>query len=61
VTAILAALGVPLWPCALGILAMVLQNRKLRKRHGNLPVHHVLVADERALEARASCWVGLPT
>jgi len=28
--AILALLGVPLWLCALGILTVVVQNRKLR-------------------------------
>jgi hypothetical protein len=36
--AILALLGVPLWLCAIGILVIVLRNRKLRKRHGNIPV-----------------------
>ena len=36
--AILALLGVPLWLCALGILTAVVQNRKLRKRYGDIPV-----------------------
>jgi hypothetical protein len=36
--AILALLGVPLWLCALGILTLVLRNRKLRKRYGDIPV-----------------------
>ncbi len=31
-------LGVPLWLCALGILVILMRNRKLRKRHGNIPV-----------------------
>jgi hypothetical protein len=35
---ILAALGVPLWLCAAGILTLVLRNRSLRKRGGDLPV-----------------------
>ncbi len=35
---ILAFLGIPLWLCAVGILAMVLRNRSLRKRHGDIPV-----------------------
>lgn len=35
---ILAFLGVPLWLCALGITALVLRNRALRHRFGNLPV-----------------------
>ena len=32
--AILALLGVPLWLCALGILALVYRNKSLRQRHG---------------------------
>ena len=36
--AILALLGVPLWLCAIGILALVFRNRGLRKRHGDVPV-----------------------
>lgn len=39
VWATLALLGIPLWLCALGILIMLIQNRKLRKRHGDIPVH----------------------
>ncbi|HET6713681.1 MAG TPA: hypothetical protein VFI59_08230 [Actinomycetota bacterium] len=35
---ILALLGVPLWLCALGILMVVVNNRKLRTRHGDIPV-----------------------
>ena len=38
VWAILALIGVPLWLCALGILSVVLRNRKLRKRYGDIPV-----------------------
>ena len=36
--AILVFLGVPLWLCALGILTLVLRSRRLRARHGNVPV-----------------------
>ncbi len=36
--AILAALGVPLWLCAAGILTLILRNHALRKRPGNVPV-----------------------
>ena len=36
--AILALLGVPLWFCALGIGVLVLRNRSLRKRSGDVPV-----------------------
>jgi len=36
--AILALLGVPLWLCAAGILVVVLNNRRLRNRHGDIPV-----------------------
>jgi hypothetical protein len=35
---ILVALGVPLWLCAVGILTVVVQNRKLRNRYGDIPV-----------------------
>ena len=34
---ILAVLGVPLWLCALAIIAVVLRNRSLRKRAGDVP------------------------
>lgn len=36
--AVLVLLGVPLWLCALGILTLVLRSRRLRARHGNIPV-----------------------
>jgi hypothetical protein len=36
--AILAAIGIPLWLCAIGILTLVTRNRALRKRPGNIPV-----------------------
>ena len=36
--ALLAAVGVPLWLCALGILGLVFGNRALRKRPGNMSV-----------------------
>ena len=35
---ILAALGVPLWLCALAILALMYRNRALRQRPGDVPV-----------------------
>jgi hypothetical protein len=35
---ILAALGVPLWFCAIAIGVLVYRNRALRKRGGNVPV-----------------------
>ena len=36
--ALLIFVGVPLWLCAVGILALVYRNRSLRKRHGDIPV-----------------------
>ena len=36
--AVLVFLGVPLWLCAVGILTLVLRSRRLRARHGNVPV-----------------------
>jgi hypothetical protein len=38
VVILLAAAGVPLWLCALAILALVFRDRSLRKRPGNVPV-----------------------
>ncbi len=35
---ILAAVGVPLWPCAVAILTLVMRNRALRGRPGNVAV-----------------------
>jgi hypothetical protein len=35
---ILAALGVPLWLCAVGIVTVVVRNRALRGRPGNVSV-----------------------
>jgi hypothetical protein len=34
----LAAIGVPLWLCAAAILTLILRNRSLRRRPGNVPV-----------------------
>jgi hypothetical protein len=36
--AVLALLGVPLWLCAIAIIAIVLRNRSLRRRRGDVPV-----------------------
>jgi len=49
VWAILAAVGVPLWLCAAGILTLVFRNRGLRNREGNVPV--------RIRRAEKSRWV----
>src|SRR6476661_1942954 len=46
--AILLLLGVPLWLCAMGILALVYRNKSLRQRHGDIPV--------RVLRAGKTCW-----
>src|SRR4051812_23541961 len=36
--ALLAVIGVPLWLCAAPILSLLLRNRALRSRPGNVPV-----------------------
>ena len=36
--AVLVAVGVPLWLCAVAILTLVYRNRTLRRRPGNVPV-----------------------
>jgi hypothetical protein len=66
---ILAALGVPLWLCALAILTLVLRNRALRRRPGNIPVrlhrpgkkrwvrgHGVWVHDVFAFRGSPAAW-----
>lgn len=67
--AILVALGVPLWLCALGILTLVVQNRRLRKRYGDIPVrvrrpgrkrwargHAIWVSDVFAWRGSPAAW-----
>ena len=67
--AILAAVGVPLWLCAIGILTLVFRNRGLRKRHGDIPVrihrpgkkrwirgHGLWVADVFAWRGSPAAW-----
>jgi hypothetical protein len=67
--ALLALVGVPLWLCALGILALAYRNRSLRKRHGDLPVrllrtgktrwtrgHAVWVSDVFAWRGSPAAW-----
>ena len=56
VWAILAFLGVPIWLCALGILALVLRNRSLRQRPGNLSVRVRRPGRQRWTRANA-VWV----
>ena len=67
--AILILLGVPLWLCAIGILALVMGNRSLRRRDGDIPVrvqragksrwirgHAVWVADVFAWRGSPAAW-----
>jgi hypothetical protein len=67
--ALLAFLGVPLWLCAAGILTLVLRNRRLRMRHGDIPVrvlrpgrtrwtrgHAVWVSDVLAWRGFPAAW-----
>jgi hypothetical protein len=67
--AVLAMLGVPLWLCALGILALVYRNKSLRTRHGDIPVrvqrtgktrwtrgHAVWVSDVFAWRGSPAAW-----
>ncbi len=57
VWAILALLGVPLWICAAGITVLVLKNRGLRNRPGDIPVR-VKLPEQDALDAWP-CDLGL--
>lgn len=67
--AILAAVGIPLWLCAIGLLTVVVQNRKLRKRYGDIPVrvrhpgtkrwtrgHAIWVSDVFAWRGSPAAW-----
>ncbi len=67
--AILAALGVPLWLCAIGIFMLLFNNRRLRKRYGNVPVrvrrpgkkrwtrgHAIWVSDVFAWRGSPAAW-----
>ena len=62
-------LGVPLWLCAAGILMMVLRNRSLRKRYGDIAVrvrrpgkkrwtrgHAIWVSDVFAWRGSPAAW-----
>ena len=68
--ALLAMIGVPLWLCALGIVTLVLRNRGLRRRSGNVPVrlrkngsgrwhpgHAVWVHDVFAFRGSPAAWM----
>jgi len=67
--ALLALVGVPLWLCALGILALVYRNRSLRRRHGDITVrvqrtgktrwtrgHAIWVSDVFAWRGSPAAW-----
>jgi hypothetical protein len=67
--AILALVGVPLWLCTIGLLTLLLRNRGLRKRAGNVPVrtrrsgkkrwspgHGVWVHDVFAFRGLPAAW-----
>ena len=67
--AILAALGVPLWLCAIGIGMLLFHNRRLRKRYGDVPVrvraprkkrwtrgHGIWVSDVFAWRGSPAAW-----
>lgn len=64
--AILVFLGVPLWLCVLGILTMVFRSRRLRARHGNIPVRVLRPGHTRWTRGNALwvsdvfAWRGIP-
>ena len=53
---ILAVLGVPLWLCGVGFLILVFNNRKLRKRPGDIPVRILRPGKKRWVRGHA-IWV----
>lgn len=54
--AILALLGVPLWFCAVGIGVLVLRNRSLRNRSGDVPVRVRLAGKKHWVRGHGT-WV----
>src|SRR4051812_8533463 len=54
--AILALLGVPLWFCAIGIGVLVLRNRGLRRRAGDVPVRARRAGKKRWIRGHGT-WV----
>lgn len=67
--AILAAIGVPLWLCAIGIGMLLFNNRRLRTRYGDVPVrvrrpgkkrwtrgHGIWVSDVFAWRGSPAAW-----
>jgi hypothetical protein len=54
--ALLVMVGVPLWLCAVAILTLVLRNRGLRRRPGNLPVRVLMPGKSRWTRGHA-VWV----
>jgi hypothetical protein len=45
--AVLALVGVPLWLCAMAVLTLIVRNRKLRTRGGDVPVRRRLPGKAR--------------
>ena len=64
--AVLAALGVPLWLCATGILMLLFNNGRLRRRYGDVPVRVRRPPKKRWPRGRAIwvsdvfAWRGIP-
>lgn len=67
--AVLAMVGVPLWLCALAILALLYRNRSMRQRSGDIPVrvlrsgktrwtrgHAVWISDVFAWRGSPAAW-----
>ena len=64
--AILAILGIPLWFCAVAILILVIRNRSLRRRMGDVPVRVLRPGKQRWSRGHALwvsdvfAWRGIP-
>jgi hypothetical protein len=54
--ALLALLGVPLWFCAIALSVLLLRNRSLRKRRGNVPTRIRVVPGKRWIRGHG-LWV----
>ncbi len=56
VWALLVLLGVPLWICAAGIIILIVRNRSIKHRAGNIPVRVLRPGKSRWMRGHA-IWV----
>ena len=58
VWALLVFLGVPLWICAAGIIILIVRNRSIKHRAGNIPVRVLRPGKSRWMRGHADLGLG---